>query len=104
VHDARLHAVWPVIGQDLEVALVFEGDGADEVESGAGLGGGGGEGSPSQPLEHDVGGDGAVGGFDGAGPFEVAAEIGGFALEEVEVVVCWWAIWHACVNLDVFAP
>jgi hypothetical protein len=104
VHDARLHAVGPVIRQDLEVALVLEGDGADEVEPRAGLGGGGGERSPSQPLEHDVVGDGAVAGFDRAGPFEVAAEIGGFALEEVEVVICWWAIWQSCVNLDVFAP
>ncbi len=90
VHDARLHAVGPVVGENLEVALVGEGGGVLHGEVGPRGGGSGGrEGRPAEALPHDVVGDGAVGGFDVTGPFEVAAEVGGFALQEVEVVVCW---------------
>ena len=89
MYDPRLHAVGPVIGQDLEVALIFEGNGADDVESGTGFWRRAGERSPHQAAPHDVVRDGAVGRLDVAGPYDVAAEIGGFALEEVEVIVCW---------------
>ncbi len=87
--DPRLHAVGPVIGQDLEVALIGEGDGVVEGESRTGLRSGGGEGFPLKTFEHDVCRNGAVGGFYIFRPFEVAAEVGGFALEEVEIIVCW---------------
>ena len=86
--DPWLHAVGPVIRQDLEVALVGEGNGVIEGELRTGLWGGRGEGRPFQAFEHDVIWDGAVGGFDISRPFEVAAEVGGFAFEEVKVVIC----------------
>lgn len=89
MHDPGFHTVRPVIRQDLVVALIFKGDGADEVESRPGIGGGSREGCPFQAFEHDVVWDGAVGGLDVAGPFEVAAEVGGFAFEEMEVIACW---------------
>lgn len=87
--DSRLHPVRPVIGQDLEVARVGEGKGVVEGELRTVLGIGGGEGRPFQAFEHDVVWDGAVGRFDISRPFEVAAEVGGFAFEEVKVIACW---------------
>ncbi len=50
--NPRLHAVGPVVRQDLEVTLIGEGDGVVEGELRTGLGSGCGEGVPFKTLEH----------------------------------------------------
>ena len=77
VRDARLHTVRPVIGEDLAVGGIGEGDGRfggecrARLSGGCGRGKGSGEGRPVQALLEDEVGYGAVGGFGGVCPCDV---------------------------------
>jgi hypothetical protein len=73
VHDARFHAIWPVVGQDPEIAIIGERHGVVNRELGLRGWGGGGQRLPLKAFKDDVGRDGAVGSLNSTGLFYVAS-------------------------------